>query len=121
GRLGVDRVERLFRTVDRGALAAMRDGARTAGGTPVLDLANAYRLHVTGAPVPDAAGALLQSRAAVYASPDWTVTTMQSAGVALPRRTAVAAPATAGSTAGVPTNFAVSASGQSLLNTPSTN
>jgi len=125
GRLGVDRMERLFRTVDRGALAAMRDGARTASGSPVLDLANAYRLHVTGASVPDAAGALLQSKAAVYASPDWRVTTMQSPSIALPQasaaRRAVTAAAGSGSTAAVPTNFAVSASGQSLLNTPSTN
>src|SRR2546429_553140 len=46
-RLGVDRVERLFRTFDRGALSAMR-----AGGA--LDVANAYRLHVTAASVPAA-------------------------------------------------------------------
>lgn len=122
GRLGVDRMERLFRTFDRGALSAMHASAKTSTGAPLLDISNAYRLHVTGASVLDAVGQLLQSRAAVYASPDWQVASTQATGVALPgTASAVRAPAAPPTTATIPTNVAVSASGQSMLNAPSTN
>ncbi|HXM56391.1 MAG TPA: S8 family serine peptidase [Candidatus Dormibacteraeota bacterium] len=122
GKLGADRVERLFRTFDRGTLSAMARDARTQSGAPALDISSVYRVHVTGAAVPDAAGALLQSKAAVYASPDWTVSTAQATSIALPEpgggaQRAAAAPGSAT----VPTNFAVADSAQSLLDTPGTN
>src|SRR5437660_6032623 len=123
GRLGADRVERLFRTFDRGTLAAMAGGVRTASGAPALDLSSAYRVHVTGAAVPEAAAALLQSKAAVYASPDWSVSTAQSNSIALPPAAGarLAAAAASPTAASVPTNLAVANSAQSLLNTPGTN
>jgi hypothetical protein len=121
GTLGADRVERLFRTADRSALAAMSRGVRTPTGAPALDLSSVYRVHVTGATVPDAAGELLRSKAAVYASPDWTVSSAQSNSVPLPPLTATPRPAAGVTGATVPTNFAVANSAQSLLDTPGTN
>jgi hypothetical protein len=121
GRLGVDRVERLFRTFDRGALSAMARGVRTPSGAPAIDISSVYRVHVTGAAVPDAAGALLQSKAAVYASPDWSVSPARSNSVVLPGAATTTHTAAGPTPASVPTNFAVASSAQSLLNTPGTN
>jgi hypothetical protein len=120
--LGVDHSERLFRTFDRDSLAAMRADAQTALGTPLVDFSNAYLLHVNGASVRQAVTALLKSPAVVYASPDFRVVSSQATSTPIPAGTVE--PLTAGggtqppSTAGVPSNFALASSAQSLLNAP---
>jgi len=122
--LGVDRSERLFRTFSRDGLAVMHANAQAALGTPLVDFSNAYRLHLTGASVRQAVTALLESPAVVYASPDFQVSSSQTAPIPIPAGTVK--PFTAGSgqppasTASIPSNFAVSSSAQSLLNAPST-
>jgi hypothetical protein len=122
GKLGVDRSERLFRTTPRQALATLHGSLQGSLGRPVLDFSNAYRLHVAGASVTRAVTALLAAPSVAYASPDWTVTSAQTQPLALPAGSAAAAghvrPAAAST---LPGNFAVSASSQSMLNSPSTN
>jgi len=122
--LGVDRSERLFRKLDRNALAAMHANAQAAAGTPLLDFSNAYRLHLSGASVRQALAALLQSPAVAYASPDLRVASSQA--ISIPIRAGTVQPLTiAGgkqppSAASVPSNFALASSAQSLLNAPAT-
>src|SRR5438445_6458556 len=122
--LGVDRSERLFRTFDRDNLAVMHANAQAALGTPLLDFSNAYRLHLSGASVRQALAALLQSPAVAYASPDLRVISSQATSIPIPAGTVQ--PFTAGggkqppSAAGVPSNFALASSAQSLLNAPAT-
>jgi hypothetical protein len=100
----------------------MHAGTQAALGAPLLDFSNAYRLHLNGASVRQAVTALLQSPAVVYASPDFRVVSTQAASIPIPAGTAE--PLTAGggtqppSTAGVPSNFALASSAQSLLNAP---
>lgn len=121
-RLGVDHGERLFRSFDRNSLAALHANAETATGTPLVDFSNAYRLHLTGASVRQAVTALLQSPAVAYASPDFRVTSSQSISVAIPVDSAPPLETGAGQplpgAAGVPSNFALASSAQSLLNAP---
>src|SRR6266481_2896835 len=123
--LGVDRSERLFRKFSRDSLAAMHANAQAALGRPVVDFSNAYRLHLTGASVRQAVTALLQSPAVVYASPDFRVTSSQAVSIPIPA--GIAQPLAVGggqqppsSAAGVPSNFALASSAQSLLNAPGT-
>src|SRR5438445_1255040 len=122
--LGVDSSERLFRKLDRNALAAMHANAQAAAGTPLLDFSNAYRLHLSGASVRQALAALLQSPAVAYASPDLQVASSQA--ISIPIRAGTVQPLTiAGgkqppSAASVPSNFALASSAQSLLNAPAT-
>jgi hypothetical protein len=123
-RLGVDQSERLFRQFDRPTLTGMRTHAEAALGRPLMDFSNAYRLHVTGASVHQAVLALLQSPNVVYASPDWRVRSTGTTSIPL---TSGAGPAPAGSwpaglvaSPGIPSNYAVATSAQSLLNAPGT-
>src|SRR6266404_5298974 len=123
--LGVDRSERLFRTFNRESLAVMHADAQAALGTPLVNFSNAYRLHLTGASVREAVTALLQSPAVVYASPDFRVSSSQAISIPIPAGTVQPFTASAGkrpppSAAGVPSNFALSSSAQSLLNAPGT-
>src|SRR6267143_2296127 len=123
--LGVDRSERLFRTFNRDSLAVMHADAQAALGTPLVNFSNAYRLHLTGASVREAVTALLQSPAVVYASPDFRVSSSQAISIPIPAGTVQPFTASAGkppppSAAGVPSNFALASSAQSLLNAPGT-
>ncbi|HXL16578.1 MAG TPA: hypothetical protein VN961_03555, partial [Streptosporangiaceae bacterium] len=123
--LGVDRSERLFRTFNRESLAVMHADAQAALGTPLVNFSNAYRLHLTGASVREAVTALLQSPAVVYASPDFRVSSSQAISIPIPAGTVQPFTASAGkrpppSAAGVPSNFALASSAQSLLNAPGT-
>jgi Subtilase family len=126
-RLGVDRSDRLFGGVPHQRLAAMRATAEQRLGRPLLDFSNAYVLHVTGSSVASAVSSLRASPDVAYASPDWTVTTSNTPPVPVPastvKRAAQAAPGTApavtASTApGVPDNFTLTSSAQSMLNRP---
>jgi hypothetical protein len=131
--IGADRVERLFRNLNRSTLRSMRAGAQAKLGRPVLDIASAYRVHITGASVRNAVARLSKLTAVAYVSPDWHVSTMQSGFIPLPAGSAARARATSYAmrsrpapalhsfrTPQVPTNYAVAASAQSLLNAPST-
>jgi hypothetical protein len=123
--LGVDRSERLFRNLDKSSLTTMRAGAEADLARPLLDFSNAYRLHlVTGASVRQAVNALRQSPAVVYASPDFRVASMQAISIPIPAGTTEAASAAVApqllSSAGLPSNFALASSAQSLLNAPAT-
>jgi hypothetical protein len=123
--LGVDRSERLFGNLDKSSLATMRAGAEADLGRPLLDFSNAYRLRlVTGASVRQAVNALRRSPAVVYASPDFRVASTQAISIPIPAGTAEAAGAAGApqllSSAGLPPNFALTASAQSLLNAPAT-
>ena len=120
--LGVDRSERLFRSLNRDSLAAMHTNAQSALGVPLVDFSNAYRLHLTGASVRQAVTALLQSPAVAYASPDFRVTSSQAVSMRIPAGTVqpLAMGKQPPSAAGVPSNFALASSAQSLLNAPAT-
>ena len=122
-RLGVDRSERLFRTYARDSLAQMRVNAELALGMPLMDFTNAYRFHLTGASVRQAVTALLQSPAVVYASPDFRVSGSEAAPVPIPAGTVpplTNRTAPPPSSAGIPPNYAIASSAQSLLNAPGT-
>jgi hypothetical protein len=133
--LGTDRVERLFRGVSTSTLASMRSSAQAKLGRPLLNIAGAYRLHVSGSSVRDAVARLSKLPGVAYASADWHVTTMNSGPIPLPADAAPRAASIAESLrsglrtaplsprgirpADVPTNYAVAASDQSFLNAPS--
>jgi hypothetical protein len=132
--IGTDRVERLFRGISPSTLSAMRSNAQSKLGRPILNIASAYRLHVSGASVRDAVSRLARLPSVAYASADWHVTTMKSGAIPLSPdapararavdqtlRSGIHAPLSPGGLrpAAVPANYAVSASAQSLLNAPS--
>ncbi|GIH19390.1 S8 family serine peptidase [Rugosimonospora africana] len=135
--LGVDRTDRLFAGVPRDRLAGMRSTATQRLGRTLLDFSNAYQLHLTGSSVPAAISALRASPDVTYAAPDWTVTTANTPAVPLPagdvkaaaaaatagRATAAGTPgraAVAATASGVPDNYTLTSSAQSLLNRPAT-
>ncbi len=133
-KLGVDKSDRLFQQFNRSALSSMRSTVQPAFGSSSLNIANAYRLHVTASSVRLAVAALLRLPSVAYASPDWLVQTMQTPSIPLPRSTteqaasrarmpsahAIGANTVLG-TSSVPTNYADSSSAQSLLNAPGVN
>jgi hypothetical protein len=131
--IGVDRSERLFRQFDRSKLAALQSGV--AGPGRGLDLANVYRLHVSASSVPNAVAVLAKEPSVAYVAPDWTVSTMHTQASPVSMQNVRAAREHAselayrpmhaelhrdlGSTSNLPTNYALTASAQSLLNSPS--
>lgn len=124
-RLGVDRSDRLFGGVSHQRLVAMRATAEQRLGHPLLDFPDAFVLHVTGSSVASAVSSLRANPDVAYASPNWTVTTSNTPPVPIPasmvkRSAAGAAPAaTASTVAGLPNNFTLTSSAQSMLNRPS--
>ena len=123
--IGVDRSERLFSSIDRGTLSSMY--ARAGGASQqMLNPANAFALHIVNSSVGDAVTQLSKVPSILYASPDWTVTTMQSASEKIPqalidraRSSALSANrAMQSSQSTVPMNYALSSSAQSMLNAP---
>lgn len=126
-RLGVDRSERLFGGVPHQRLAALRAAAEQRVGHALLDFSRAYVLHVTGSSVASAVSTLRASPDVAYASPNWTVTTSNTPPVPIPAsqvKRAASASAAAGRAAtaadvpGVPSNFTLASSAQSMLNRP---
>jgi hypothetical protein len=126
GGLGVDSIAQVFKGATAATFATSAASA-DAGGSPSLDLARAYVLHVTDATMPVALTALLASPAIAYASPDWTVSALNTAATPIPvaRRKAAEAISARLSNSGtpnlpaLPTNFALRSSEQALLNAPS--
>jgi fervidolysin-like protein len=126
-RLGVDRARPMFPgAAQRRAFAGLRKAAQVRLGRPLLDFGNAAVLHVTGAPVARAVAELRASPDVAYAEPNWTVSTSSLPPSPVPPAVAAKArldaargpegPAVAA--AGVPGNFALASSAQSLLNRP---
>ena len=128
--IGTDRTSRLFSRLSRSLLSSMSSRAQFALGHSVLNIGNAYRLHVINASVLDAVRKLSSLPSVAYASPEWTASTMQSAGIpvaqdALVRARlqdeslrAAARPLVSTTGGALPTNYAVTASAQSMLNAP---
>ncbi len=127
-KLGVDRAQQMFPSAaQRATLSAMQVAAQAKTGTPLLDFSDAVVLHLTKSSVASAVSQLMADPDVEYAEPDWTVSTMDVPPTQLPaaaeRRAAALVspvsplPAAAG-TAGVPDNYALSSSAQSLLNRP---
>jgi hypothetical protein len=121
--LGTDRTERMFRQFSRSSLSALRMGMSS---TNSLDFSNAYRLHITGSSVRSAVQALSKLPSVAYASPDWTVDTMNAPGITVPQSTVQAARLTfsfarsaQASSMNIPANYATTSSTQSMLNAPS--
>ncbi len=130
-RLGVKRADRLFAGLSPSALDGRLATARAETGLPLLDFTSAYVLHVDKGTVPAAVERLRASPDVLYASPNWTVKTTHTRSVPVTKPAGRAAPtaapaaATAGAAAataeGVPSNFALTSSAQSLLNRPGVN
>lgn len=131
-RLGVDRSTRLFRNIPSGRLQAMAEQASTASGHPMLNIGNAYKLHVTNASVPKAVAALRRLGAVSYASPAYYVSTMHTRPIPIPRSKVghsmkpntntqfTPATGTAGGS-DLPSNYGLQSSLQSAFNAPSLN
>lgn len=133
--LGVNREERLFRKISRSTLSAMAGRVHLANGRAGLDISNAYRVYVSTSSVRDAAHKLSKLASVAYASPDFLVGTMQAPAIDIPhqavsaaaeatqrmqlRRPASISMPSSALSAALPTNYAVSSSAQSMLNTPS--
>ena len=118
--LGVDHAQQLF--TGPADLAAQRATAERAVGRPLLNFANAFVLHLATASVPVAVSTLRESADVTYASPNWTVTPTNTPPTDVPaaavRDAQARAQAQPANADGVPTNFALTSSAQSLLNRP---
>jgi hypothetical protein len=130
--IGTDRSSRLFRRLSRSTLSAMSARAQSRMGHPLLDIGNAYQLHIIGTSVAVAVSKLMSLPSVTYASPEWRISSMQSERVPIRpdvlsrarlqepalsvthpiarRQIAAAVP--------LPSNYAVTASAQSMLNAP---
>jgi hypothetical protein len=124
-RMGVDALERIGRGVSRGKLQAMRAMAsarRTSSYTPLLDISNAFRVHLTASSVPAALRKLRALPGIAYVSPDFTVRTAHTASIPIPQSSQNAAilrramGALAAPSYNVPSNYAAAASAQPFLN-----
>lgn len=126
-KLGVDQYQRIGSSLSRARVQAMRSSAAyrqsTASAGTSLDIANAFRVHLTGSTVVNAVRVLRSLPGVAYVSPDYTVRTMNMPGIpiaakeqqqALARRATAAAAATPSYR--LPTNYALAASAQPMLN-----
>jgi hypothetical protein len=120
--MGADRMERLFRNVNRSTLTMMRSNAQAQLGRPLLNISGAYRIHVTGEPLLKAIAQLRVLPSVAYVSPNWRVQSMAAPSIPLQtsalqaqtlRRRMSFAPAS------LPANYAISSSEQSMFNAPS--
>ncbi len=129
--MATDRVERLFRHIDRSALSVMRSNAQARLGRPVLNIGSAYRLHVTGDSVLKAVATLAKLPSVVYASPDWRVSSMATQPIPLAAADVTHARLQsnalrseefskhAAGPSSIPTNYGIASSEESFLNSPS--
>lgn len=131
-KLGVSTSERLFRRFSRSALGVMRSSTQARIGHTLLPFENAYLLQITNASVRHAVASLNHAPSVLYASPDWYVKPMHSSSIPIPVNAMAVRGAgrsafvravrrnTMGQAAvQLPSNFALAASAQSLLNAPS--
>ena len=128
-RMGVSKADRLFGKFSKSTLSAARS---TQSSGRLLNFANAYRLNVTLTSVTQAVTTLLKLPSIAYASPDWIVGPMQSPHTMISQtairnaRQAASSRVTRSTRSSIaanalPSNYAVSASAQSMLNAPSNN
>ncbi|HLJ99807.1 MAG TPA: S8 family serine peptidase, partial [Streptosporangiaceae bacterium] len=120
--IGADKAQPMFATATQQRLEQMRAAAEKQTGGTLLDFPAAVRLHLRGTTSVAIAVARLRASSAVsFAEPDWTVTSTDITPVPV---TATSAPLKARSlaaTAGVPGNYTLTSSAQSLLNSPAVN
>ncbi|HKU67939.1 MAG TPA: S8 family serine peptidase [Candidatus Baltobacteraceae bacterium] len=135
-KIGADSLTRIASKVDRGTISRMRQSTGGALHVPALDLANAFVMHFTGAPLPKALEQLRKTSGIAYVSPNFYVSTMNvtprelAPGLMAASRARAAVRATRSavtrSTQGfaphtIPTNYAISAGAQSMLDASSLN
>jgi hypothetical protein len=132
--IGVDKVTRIARYISRSQLSMLRSRAMAKSqGFPLLDIANAFVVHITNAPIDRALSLLRKEPGLAYAEHNYYVSTLNPPALVLgPRALAQARerelrlqyaprelrPAQSFEQHDIPTNYAVSASAQSLLNAP---
>src|SRR5882757_9731715 len=121
--LGVDRTRPLFAASAASQLAGMRTTAEQELGHPLLDVSSAHVLHVTGSSVAEAVTRLRSSSDVAYAGPNWTVSTAHTTPQPVSTATlqAAARQPRVATAEGVPDNYALTSSAQSLLNHPGVN
>jgi subtilase family protein len=130
--LGVDTTHRLFTGLGQQRLLALHALAQRRLGRPLLNFASAFVLHLTRSSVAAAVSRLRASPGVAYAAPNWTVSTTDTPPIAVPRGVLAAARqqairpggigaagrGTPADTAGVPGNYTLASSAQSMLNRP---
>jgi hypothetical protein len=135
--LGVDQTKPLFAGATRQRLAALRNSAQASTGRALLDFPDAQVLHVTKASVADAVEKLRANPNVAFAEPNWTVTPTDTPPIQVPAAAmqqakasplavaaggsaaaAASSPAATTTALGVPDNFALTSSAQSMLNKP---
>ena len=124
--IGADKAQPMFAGATRQRLEQMRSAAEQQSGVTLLDFPTAVLIHLRGTTSVTSAVARLRANSAVsFAEPDWTVTTTNTAPVPVTTasspvraRPLTAAPA---GVPGVPGNYTLTSSAQSLLNTPAVN
>ncbi len=131
--LGAWRMERLFRTFSRSTVQSLRVSAPRAAGSGGLDISNAYRLELANSTVENAIAKLRANPSVAYVSPDWNVEPMNAGTLPLDRSNPnfvtkrLSESALHRTTAGnlqqpiLPTNYATTASQQSMLNATGVN
>lgn len=124
----VVRIEHLFTHFESGQLDAMQHMAGAAHLTaPAIDLGSVYRIHIANATVPQAVQQLATSSSVAFAEPEWLVGPMIARGPELPAPLVRAANASflreqnPFGESSLPTNYAVTASAQPMLNAPGVN
>jgi hypothetical protein len=126
-RLRVDRTRQLFSGPARQRMLSLRNAAERRLGRPLLDFSAAVVLHITGSSVATAVSRLRADPGVTYAAPDWTVSPTDTPPVAVPaaalsqaRAASIASTAhmAAAASGGVPANYTLTSSAQSLLNRP---
>ncbi|HET7307356.1 MAG TPA: S8 family serine peptidase [Gammaproteobacteria bacterium] len=132
-RLGVDRSKRLFGGIGKGSLRNMSARVSAPKGQGLLNIDNAYELHVTGVSVKKAVAALKRSGQVAYASPEFYVTTMHTNPVPFSHQGAMSqeiasasaqlkpAMGKAAEKGHLPSNYGLQSSLQSAFNSPSLN
>ncbi len=123
-RLRVDRTRQLFSGSARQRMLSLRNAAERRLGRQLLDFSAAVVLHITGSSVATAVSRLRADPGVAYAAPDWTVSPTYTPPAPVPA--AALSQARAASTAhmagtasgGIPDNYTLTSSAQSLLNRP---
>ncbi|HEV2450424.1 MAG TPA: hypothetical protein VGS62_00675 [Streptosporangiaceae bacterium] len=129
--LGVVRSQPMFAGAARQRMLSLHNTAQQKTGRSLLDFPDARVLHVTKTSVVAAVAKLRSSPDVTFAEPNWTVRPTDTPSVPVPaaalrqaRLHAAAAnahakkAATAATASGVPDNFALTSSAQSMLNRP---
>lgn len=126
--LGADHRHQLFTGAEQAKMASLRDTAQQRTGKALLDFPDAQVLHITASSVPDAVAKLRANPDVAFAEPDWTVSTTNTTPAPVPSATVKAAAAAAKSArpaaidgTGVPSNYDLTSSGQSMLDAPGVN